>query len=242
MSVAPYLDASDIEQLCDSSYVPIGRAPPRRADRPGVGVFGWSVVALIVVGVGRVTFVTVLRGAPLAKIAIAVALLAYWNRRARTSWNSYFLSSPLCRTATALGALAVCSLAFSVWKSQTLRSLLDLTATAAEFWLIFRAVCDWRSIRRLSSAIFVAAGMLAATALLSYSGGRAAVESSYDTNDLAYVLVATLPIGYGMAVTSKGARRVFWLAVCVVSIITVVLTGSRGGALGLGQSSCVCSR
>ncbi len=216
------------------TYAPIGRAPPRRADRPGVGAFGWSVVALIIVGVGRITeFVPVLRGAPLAKIAIAVALLAYWNGQAGRSGTPPFLSSPLCRTAAALGALAVCSLAFSVWKSETLKVLLESTAIAAEFWLIFRSVCDWRSIRRLSAAIAISAAMLAVAALLFYSGGRAAVESSYDTNDLAYVLVATLPIGYGIAVTSTGARRLLWLAVCLVSVITVILTGSRGGTLGL---------
>ena len=216
-------------------YAPIGRVLPRRADPQGFGLFTWSVVALIIVGVGRITeFVPALRGAPLAKITVAVALLAFWNGQARTFSNARFFSSPLCRTAAGLGALAACSVAFSVWKSETLRVLLDMTATAAEFWLIFRAVCGWRSIRLLSSAIFVAAGMLAATALLTYSGGRAAVQSSYDTNDLAYVLVASLPIGYGIAVTSEGKRRLLWLTVCVVSIITVILTGSRGGALGLG--------
>src|SRR5579885_1158528 len=155
------------------SYARIGRAPPRRADRPGVGAFGWSVVALILVGVGRITeFVPVLRGAPLAKIAIAVALLAYWNGQARKSVTPPFLSLPLCRTAAALGTLAVCSLAFSVWKSQTLRVLLESTAIAAEFWLIVRAVSDWRSIRCLCAAIAIAAAMLAVAALLFYTGGR----------------------------------------------------------------------
>jgi O-antigen ligase len=216
-------------------FAPTGRAPPLRADGSGVGVFGWSVVALIIVGVGRVTeFVPVLRGAPLAKVAIGLALLAYWTGKARTPSTIPFLSSPSCRTAAALGALAVCSLAFSVWKSETLQVIMESTAVAAEFWLIFRAVCDWRSVRRLSAAVTVSAGALALTALLCYSGGRAAVQSSYDTNDLAYVLVTALPIGYGMAVTSKGLRWALWLAVCAVSVITVILTGSRGGAIGLG--------
>lgn len=218
-----------------SQVASTGRGPPLRIDRSGVGVFGWSVVVLIIVGVGRITeFVPVLRGAPLAKIAIGLALLAYWSDKARASSRVPFLAVPLCRTATALGALAVCSFAFSVWKSETLRVLVNSSAVAAEFWLIFRAVGDWRSIRRLSSAIVIAAGALAVTALLSYSGGRAEVQSSYDTNDLAYVLVTILPIAYGIALTSTGSRRLLWLALCVVSVITVILTGSRGGALGLG--------
>jgi O-antigen ligase len=215
-------------------FASIGRAPTLPIERSRVGMFGWSVVALIIVGVGRVTeFLPALRGAPLAKIAIGLALLGYWSR-ARASSAVAFLSVPSCRTATALGALAVCSLAFSVWKSQTLHVLMDSSAVAAEFWLIFRAVGDWQSIRRLSSAMVIAAGALAVTALLSYSGGRAEVQSSYDTNDLAYVLDTTLPIAYGMAVTSKGSRRLLWLALCIVSVITVILTGSRGGVVGLG--------
>jgi O-antigen ligase len=198
-------------------------------------VFGWSVVALIIVGVGRITeFVPGLQGAPLAKVAVGVAVLAYLNGRAQHVVYPAVMSTPFGRTAAALGVLAVSSLLFSVWKSRTLQIILESIPIAAEFWLISCAVSDWRSIRRLSAAIAVAAGALAITALLSYSGGRAAVQSSYDTNDLAYVMVAALPIGYGLGMTSKGLRRTVWLALCAALVITTILTGSRGGAIGLG--------
>ena len=217
------------------TIVPRRRVPRPRTARAGVGLFGWSVVALIIVGVGRITeFIPALRGVPLAKIAVGLALLAWWTGRAQSRSRIPVLSTPIGRTAAALGILAVISLAFSVWKSRTLQVLIESIPIAAEFWLIFRAVSDWRSVRRLSATIAVAGGALAVTALLFYSGGRAAVRSSYDTNDLAYVLVAALPIAYGLAVTSKGPRRTLWLALCAAFVVTVILTGSRGGAIGLG--------
>jgi O-antigen ligase len=215
-------------------YAPAKRILNQNVGSSTFGAFRWFVVVVIWVGIGRITeFVPLIRGVPLAKIAIALAFIAYWVGGTRTATRVPILASDFGRTAAVLALIAVASLTFSVWRSQTLRSIIDSIAVGAEFWLIFKASSDWPSVRRLLGAIAAATGALAITAVATYSGGRAEVHSSYDTNDLAYVIVTVLPISYAAALTSRGFVRRSWYALCAIFAITVLLTGSRGGAIGL---------
>jgi O-antigen ligase len=198
------------------------------------GAFGWLVVVVIWVGIGRITdFVPLIRGTPLAKIAIVLAFILYWSGSARTATPVPILSTAFGRTAAVLALIAVTSITFSVWRSETLRTIIDSIPVVAEFWLIFKASSSWANVRRLLGAIAAATGALAITAVATYAGGRAEVHSSYDTNDLAYVVITVLPISYAAALTSRGLARHGWYALCAVSATTVILTGSRGGAIGL---------
>jgi hypothetical protein len=83
-------------------------------------------------------------------------------------------------------------------------------------------------------ALAVAGTILMATALRGYAGGRAVVDSMYDTNDLAYVLVTVFPIAVAFTIVSKSTRRrLTWAAIVLGMVITILLTSSRGGFLGL---------
>ncbi len=56
----------------------------------------------------------------------------------------------------------------------------------------------------------------------------------YDTNDLAYVLVTVFPITMAFVFTSTSAwRRLTWIAIAFGLVVTILLTSSRGGFLGL---------
>lgn len=208
-------------------------AHAKRNGRAADYLFRGSLVVIIWVGVGRITdFVPFIRGMPLGKVAMAVAFFTYWIGRARSA-STAVSASRIGRTAIMLAVLAVLSLGFSVWQSQTLHVLVDCSAVAAEFWLIFKASTQWRTIKWILRSVTMAAATLAFTAVVTYSGGRAEVHSSYDTNDLAYVLVTVLPLGYAFAVTARGKLRLAWYALCALLTVVVILTSSRGGAIGL---------
>ena len=76
--------------------------------------------------------------------------------------------------------------------------------------------------------------ILARAALSAYTGGRAATDTMYDTNDLAYLLVTVFPLSVGFLITSK--TRLWWVINAGIGAIllgALLLTQSRGGFLGL---------
>lgn len=75
--------------------------------------------------------------------------------------------------------------------------------------------------------------MLALCALASSGGGRIAAGISYDTNDLAYVLVTILPIAIAFAVTTKGRKRIFYSCVVGLLLLSILFTQSRGGLIAI---------
>jgi O-antigen ligase len=214
-------------------YAIANRKPVQRPATPAFGVFGWSVAIMIWVSIGRLAeIVPPMRGLPLAKIAAGTAFVAYFYSRSRRRTVGV-LATPFGRTAAVLGLLGVASITFSVWRSQTLHMIFECAAVAAEFWLVYTAACRWRDARSLLCHLAAAGSALTLAAIVGYSGGRAAVKADYDANDLAYVLVTLLPIGHAAAVTARGLPRILWHLLCVAFVVTVLLTGSRGGLIGL---------
>ena len=207
---------------------------------PGhMGLLGWSAVIMIVLTVGRFAeFLPGIRGLPLVKVAALLVIVALIMKAPATT-SSLGWHSPLSRTALALCALATGSILFSIWKSQSLLFLKnELPVLTLIYLVVARASTSWFILKRLLAAFEICALVLAAFAISGYGGGRASVESWYDTNDLAYVLVTLLPVGYALSRIAAGWRRWFWLGQCALSIMVIVLTGSRGGSIALALTLC----
>jgi len=128
---------------------------------------------------------------PLAKMAFAIVLIAAFRGRAGVS-SVPLWSIGLARAVTFFAALVVVTLAFSVWLSHSLSFIIGTFLTiVVGFFVSVKVLACWRDIRTVLKAFAVVGLILAAEALAGYSGGRAAVQSSYDTNDLAYCLLYT---------------------------------------------------
>ncbi len=226
--------------------VPYGSGQPRHPWLPGsVGVVNpqtgaklgwtlWSCCAFILVAVGRVgELVPALATLPLAKIAIGSAMIGLIAEYRQLS--PYTISaSRIGRISASLLALSIVSVLFSVWGTNSLETVRDEVAVVAvSYMLIFKVATHWRAIEMLLKSLVLAAGVLAFAALYGYAGGRAEVASMYDTNDLAFVLVSVLPIVVGFAVTRSGMPRLVYLTIAASFVVTVLLTASRGGFLGL---------
>jgi O-antigen ligase len=204
-------------------------------DQPArMGVMGWLIAALILLLIGRLAeYFPGIQSLPMVKIVSLLLLLALlFARPAGTDFRG--LHTPLSRNALALLLLAMLSMSFSIWKSQTFMFMKnELPVLILLFVAVTRGASSHYIGRRVLTAFAFCGVMLAAFAALSYGGGRASVESWYDTNDLAYVLVTLLPAYVALRQLSAGLWRWFWLAQCVLATVVVALTGSRGGMIAL---------
>jgi O-antigen ligase len=212
--------------------VAIAKARARDVDRPTIA--SWFMALYAVIAVGRLT--ELIPGAaalPLAKAAFLLALVVVLLERKRSAPVPLH-RVPMARTAVALYLLAAASVLFSIWKSYTLQTVTDSLLTVfASYLVAIAALPNWPSIKRLLRGLVYAGAVLAATGLAEFAGGRFEVGSSYDPNDLAYVLVSVVPLAIGLGIAAAGYRRLMWFGGAALLIFVALLTQSRGGLVAL---------
>jgi O-antigen ligase len=208
------------------------RAPQSVEEQPSVAA-RWLAL-YIVVAVGRLTDILPFAHSwPLAKMTFLIVLLAAFRGRAGVS-PVRLSSVDLSRAAIIFTVLVVASLVFSVYKSLSLAFIVGTFLTVSVgFFVSVKVLARWSDIRAVLKAFAIVGLILSAEALAGYSGGRAFVQSMYDTNDLAYVLMGVLPITIAFGVISPGLSRYLWLGVAALIAIAGLLTQSRGGLLAL---------
>ena len=170
---------------------------------------------------------------PFAKITAAIWLCAVLSRG--KSWViPPLLSVPMVRVALALLVLAVSSVSFSIYLGA---SVAFLTGTGAVVAIAFTLLCNtprsWRFVVGTLRCLVVTATILALSAVAFSGGGRIAAGVSYDTNDLAYVLVTALPLAIAFSMLTRGRARLLYIGISALLILATLLTQSRGGALSL---------
>jgi hypothetical protein len=207
-------------------------APTELDEQPNAAARWLAIYAVI--SVARVTeLIPFAHSLPLAKIAFAIVLIAAFKGRGGVSTVRLW-AIDLARAVAVFAVLVVVSLTFSVWISNSFNFITGPFLTLVlGFFVAVKMLTRWCDIRTVLKAYAVAGLILAAEALAGYSGGRAVVESSYDTNDLAYVLMGVLPITLAFGVIGSGASRLFWYGVAGFIAIAGMLTQSRGGLLAL---------
>jgi O-antigen ligase len=218
----------------DTPLAAHGQAPgrTRKAAPPLLELF---FGIMLVVGVGRVgELVPGLARLPLAKMVMAVCVFLVVRK-----WKELAKLTPpvisLCRTATALVVLAIFTTPFSILPGATVSFILqNVVVVVVSMIVCYKASPTWRSLRMVLRALVIAAVALAVTALLASHGSRADASRSYDPNDLAYLFVSVLPVALGFVLTAKTTwGRAVNIAVFGVVALATLLTGSRGGFLGL---------
>jgi O-antigen ligase len=191
--------------------------------------------AFLFIAVGRIgELVPGLGSLPLAKIAMGIGitlLIIKWKRLPKLSADTTSLS----RTVVALAAIAIVTAPFSIWPGNSFQFLtLQLPVIAAAVIVCCKISYTWDVLRGIMRTLVIAAVALALTALSAFHGGRASATSSYDTNDLAYVLVSILPLAAAFALTARTKmKRLINAGVCLVLLSALLLTSSRGGFFGL---------
>jgi O-antigen ligase len=203
-----------------------------RLDLRGIRII---YAVFLLTAIGRVgELVPGLGSVPLAKISMGIGLLlliAKWKRLPKLS----AAATPFSRTALALVALAVVTAPFSIWRGMTLAFLtVQLPVMAAAVIVCCKLSYTWDVLRSIMRVLVLAGVGLGLTAILAFHGGRASASDSYDTNDLAYVLVSILPLALAFTLIAETKAKVLVNAgVCIMLLFVVLLTQSRGGLFGL---------
>jgi hypothetical protein len=227
------MDAKTIRST--SPAIPASGARIASRKRDPLRGLKWATYALILLTVGRVNdIVPALSSLPLVKIVLAYVVFAIIvNHKLLPA--VVIPDNPAVKWAMAFGAWIGVSFWFSIWLGPSFNFIVgNLPVLAVVVWVICKLSGDWQSLRRLFFALFISAFVLTIPGVLNFGGGRLSVKSMYDPNDLAYVLVGIVPIAlaFGMTAASR-TRRFLCYGAGVMMVLTALLTGSRGGMLGL---------
>jgi O-antigen ligase len=203
---------------------------------PATSKISMLVAILVVTLIGRpAEWIPGLGSIPVTRIVFLIALVVALRSVASLS-PARLMSLPGLKSAIFFLGLAVASIVFSIYKSKTLSFIPGPVTLLLSIILLVKAVPTVRDAERVLVAMIVSAIALSIGTLRAYQGGRAEIgteASSYDPNDLAYVLISILPIAFAMFTVSKGLKKIALLGAIGAMLVTVLLTGSRGGFIAL---------
>jgi hypothetical protein len=237
-SLIPYDAASThARERAGTTNPPSGpdvRLPPTEAPLPAVGPHHTWMAILLIVMIGKVTeWVPGISGLPLAKVAFLFAVI--YTARVRHKLVPVRVTSlRIAKPALAFLVLSILSVFFSIYKSNTLQMSQGSIILLVTFVMLVKITQTMRDIERMLLALVGCAIALSVGVLVNYTGGRAHINDKLDPNDIAYVLDTLLPIVVALGVAHPKRRK--WLAygLAIIIVLATLLTGSRGGVLGLG--------
>lgn len=130
---------------------------------------------------------------------------------------------------------AAVTVPFALWPGLAFSTLRSVPYAAA--LLVFPALCTpkVRELDRVQAGFVIAGTVLAVAGLVwgrDQMEDRLAVSGTYDANDVAGVLAATLPLALGMAARSTKLRVPMFVAAAAL-VMAIVGTASRGGLIAV---------
>lgn len=140
---------------------------------------------------------------------------------------------PQSKLVLAILILAVFTVPFSVWPGASLNFILNFLRIVFAFFVLLHVMKDERDIKGVVWAGLLAVFLLGAMGLLGHAVGRLKVSSTYDANDLSYIMVCFIPLAYYLSKTGGRLLRLCYYALLGIMIIVVIGTASRGGFIGL---------
>jgi O-antigen ligase len=170
----------------------------------------------------------------LASAAIALGLVAIDRHPARR-FNT--LKRPILACGLALVGLTILGLPTSVWPGRSVSFLVkELVPNLLLMVLLAASVRSMRDLQWLAFVNVLGACVFSLFVHMSFeigADGRLGHLIYYDANDLALVLVCTIPFAIFFVLTGAWPYRVLALASSALFVATLAKSGSRGGFLGL---------
>jgi O-antigen ligase len=144
------------------------------------------------------------------------------------------LAAPEFRAVLGIFALAVVGVPTSYWPGGSFRSaIFGFPRTILFFFLLLYAVRNLRELRYIVWAFVGSIAALELGVLLFNVKERVRITGTYDPNDLAFVMVCALPMTIMLLLVERGLLRYGMLPVVALSLVTIIMTKSRGGFITL---------
>lgn len=142
------------------------------------------------------------------------------------------------RMVLAMSALAIMFLPFAVWPGGSLNYLLGTYRQFGLPVLMIMLAVEPVVIRGMVMAALTGEGLLGLFTLANrHAGMRAQASAMFDPNDVAMMMVLTLPFAVLSAVALRGTNRLVGAGVAAICVLATIATVSRGGLIGLAVVS-----
>ena len=200
-------------------------------NRVNIAVYG--LLLLILVYIGRVQelipYADKLR---LGKVAFVISALLYLIAPKNT--QQLLLQYPQVKYCLGITLVALASIPMSVWPGGSIDFITnDLLKTLFFFLILVTVVSHVCEVEKIVWSIVLSVFLLSVAVLLGSTADRMSASSTYDPNDLAFVMVTFLPLIYYFSREKTGTKKIVLFLVLILMIIAILATVSRGGFIGL---------
>ena len=176
------------------------------------------------------------------KIMIGVLLLGVIFFSNFSEKLSIRFSGPQSKALLLLSLLMVFTVPFSVWPGGSLNFFTEYYwKLLVSFFLIVSYSSTNNNIDNLIWSYVLGVGFLCIFSLQFAGTGRLEFLESYDANEMAALLVVSLPFAFWKMMTSKNIMRYLALFICLLIVAVVVKTQSRGAFLAMFVVAVVIS-
>jgi O-antigen ligase len=175
------------------------------------------------------SFIGVVR--PMLLLAPVMVALAWMLPRTRLQ---AVLAAPELLAALGILALALASVPTSYWPGGSFRfAVFSFPKTLLFFFLLLYCVRTFAELRYAVLALVGAGAALEIGVLLFNVKERVRITGTYDPNDLAFVMVCTIPVATMLLMVERGLARYAMIPIILLGLVTVIMTKSRGGFITL---------
>ena len=196
----------------------------------------WSLSLMILIAVWRIQDLFPVLGIlelNLVVTAVTIGLFAIDRDPLR---HLSKVKSPILFCLLAVLTLAILGVPMSLWPRRSATIVVrDFLQNLLLMVLVAAIVRDMRDLARIATVILAGAWMFSLFVHLNFEAGPTGRLNHlvyYDSNDLALVLVCTIPFAIFFLVRQGRRYQLFALASLALFVATLAKTGSRGGFLG----------
>jgi O-antigen ligase len=191
----------------------------------------YFVALYLAVAIGRIQeIVPLLNPLRLGKVTLFFSLIAI-----AVNWSNgnAFRFQSLNRKFVFFIAIAVLSISFSVWQSETLRFIIDrLAPLALLYFVVYRTTVNLATLRFYVLTLVTLLLLLSVTGIVSGLSARTNITNTYDPNDLAMILFSICAIAIAYGRVPGMPARAFTNVLGTLGAIVALSTQSRGGLVG----------
>lgn len=215
------------------------RAPARRGwlpAEPGPDALLYALAIMIWTYVWRVQDLFPILAALRLHLLATVVAAGLFMLDSRPTRRLRRLRTPILVCALALGAVAILGIPFSLWPQRSAVAFMtELAPNLLLMVLLAASIRGMRDLQWIAMVTLLGACVFSLVASLTAGHGpqgRPDDLAYYDANDLALVLLCTIPIAIFFIVRGGRWYRMLGVASGVLLLSTLVGSGSRGGFLG----------
>jgi O-antigen ligase len=193
----------------------------------------YGLILVIFVLVGRVQeIIPGLAALSLGKVTLGLALIL--SALAAKKSDIPVFASRQVKCIFGIFSLGIISSFFSFWRGQSIIFMLVSYLSAMILvLLVIKIIGSFKDLRAIIWGTLLSLTLHGIIAIiLGKTGGRVAAGGDYDPNDLAFIMVVFFPLAYFMMRREKGIQKLILLGICLIYVITIAATQSRGGFLG----------